>query len=92
MAKLLLEKKSRTLRKNEQYEVEVKDLAEAVRVKAQTLGHWSASEYQYAETGKVTFADGTTNFIGFNGRVWDREYWISSRGDCYNTEAKEVFA
>jgi len=72
MLKLLLEKKNRTLRANDQYEVEVKDLAEAVKVKAQALGHWGASEYQYAETGRVTFEDGTTNFIGMNGRIWDR--------------------
>ncbi len=92
MAKLLLERKNRKLRANDQYEVEVKDLAEALEVKARAVGHWGASEYQYAETGRVTFEDGTTNFIGMNGRIWDREYWISSKGACYNVEAKEVFA
>lgn len=91
MLKLLLEKESRTLRQNEQYEVEVKDLAEAVKVKANALGHWGASEYQYAETGRVTFEDGTTNFIGMNGRIWDSKYWVSSPGACYNKESKEVF-
>jgi hypothetical protein len=90
MLKLLLERESRTLRQNEQYEVEVKDLAEAVEVKARAVGHLGASEIQFAETGRVTFEDGRTNYIGYNGRIWDDKYWISSPGACYNKNAKEV--
>ena len=92
MPKLLLERESRTLRKNEQFEVDVKDLAEALKVKTQALGHWGASQYQYAETGRVTFEDGTTNYIGFNGRIWSGKYWESKNGKCYNDEVEEVFA
>ena len=92
MLKLLLEKQSRTLRQNEQYEVEVKDLKEAIEVKDRAIGHLGSSELHYAETGKVTFEDGTTNFIGYNNRIWDREYWISSKGACYNKDAIEIFA
>jgi hypothetical protein len=92
MLKLLLERRSRTLRANEQFEVEVKDLKEAVRVKYMHMSSFGASEIQFAETGRVTFEDGTTNYIGFNGRIWDDKYWVSSPGKCYNVNAKEVFA
>ena len=92
MLKLLLEKQNRELRKNDQYEVEVKDLAEAVKVKANAMYSFGASDYQYAETGRVTFEDGTTNFIGMNGRIWDKKYWVSSPGACYKKDAVEVFA
>ena len=90
MAKLLLEKESRVYRENEQYEVEVKDLKEAVKVKSQVLGHWGASQYQFAETGRVTFEDGRIYYIGFNGRIWDGKYWEGKNGKAYNDEVKEI--
>ena len=92
MLKLLLEKQNRTFRENDAYEVEVKDLAEAVKVFRKTFNGWGSSEFQHPESGRVTFEDGTTNFIAYNGRIWDREYWISSKGACYNKDAVEVFA
>jgi len=92
MLKLLLEKQNTTFRENDQFTVEVKDLAEAVKVFRKTFNGWGSSEFQFTESGRVTFEDGTTNFIGYNGRIWDREYWISSKGACYNKDAVEVFA
>jgi len=92
MLKLLLERESKTLRQNEQYEVEVTDLKEAVEVFQKTFNGWGSSEFQYPESGRVTFEDGTTNFIGYNGRIWSGEYWISSKGACYKKEVIEVFA
>ena len=90
MVKLLLERESRTSRQNEQYEVEVKDLAEAVEVKARAVGHLGASGIQFAETGRVTYEDGTTHYISNNGIVWDDKFWVSSPGKCFNVDAKEV--
>jgi len=92
MLKLLLEKQNRTLRENDQFTVEVKDLKEAVEVFRNTFNGWGSSEFHFAESGRVTFENGTTNFIAYNGRIWDRKYWISSKGACYNKDAIEVFA
>ena len=90
MAKLLLERESKTYRKNEQYEVEVKNLQEAVEKKGKLLGHWRASQYQFAETGRVTFEDGRVYYISFNGRIWDGKYWESKNGKAYNDKVKEI--
>jgi hypothetical protein len=84
--KLLLENK-----KGKQFSVEVKDLKEAVERYKEHFKDWSSSDYNYPDTGRVTYDNGDTVYISYNGRVWDREYWISSPGATYNKDAKEVF-
>ena len=90
MLKLLLEKQSRVSRRNEQYEVEVKDLTEAITVKEKAVGHLGASDLQFAETGRVTYEDSTIHYIGHNSRVWDGKYWVSSPNACHNERVREV--
>ena len=82
--KVLLEKDGK------QFEVEVKDLKEAVETYRVHFKEWASSDYCFADSGKVTYDNGNTNFISYNGRVWDREYWISSPGFGHNKDAKEV--
>jgi len=90
MGKLLLERISKTKRKNEQFEVEVKDLKEALEIKDKYLSHFCASEYQYAETGRVSLDD-KIYYISFNNRIFDGKYWESKNGKVYNDEVKEIF-
>lgn len=87
---ILLEKQSRTYRANEQFTIKVKDLQEAQNTYFQHMGSWGASEYQYAETGEVTLDDGNKYYISMNGRIWDDKYWVSSPGEVYNVNAKEI--
>ena len=84
MFKILLERESRTLRKNEQFEVEVKSITEAREVKANYMGHWGSSDIQNADTFKVTDLDTNIEYyMSYNGRLWNGKYW---QEDC-----EEVF-
>jgi len=73
MIKLTLENPYETNQKV----VEVSTISEAVEKYCIVRDSFDmgASDFKFADTGKLEFEDGTTNYISYNGRVWDREYW-----------------